>query len=164
MTTVRCYVPLTGDQLAALSQDRRLSGPLRATAVTEVLRAQEPGADGDELEYAAAQVAAEDLVRTGVPVVLAAVDVDAGRVTDAATDDLWIEVASVELPRVAALHLGDDVVTGDASLLADHDSEDIELSWFDTTELDHVLGLVGRARPSRPGGPPTDPPTDRPTD
>ncbi|WP_298885721.1 hypothetical protein [uncultured Serinicoccus sp.] len=164
MTTVRCYVPLTGDQLAALAQDRRLAGPVRATAVTEVLRAQEPGADGDELEYAATQVAAEDAVRSGVPVVLAAVDADSALVTAAPVDDLWIEVASVDLPRVAALHLGDDVVTGDPSLLADHDSRDIELSWFDTTELDHVLELVRRAEHAGRGPAPTERPTDPPTD
>ncbi|KUG53663.1 hypothetical protein AVL62_02480 [Serinicoccus chungangensis] len=164
MTTVRCYVPVTGDQLAALAQDRRLTGPVRATAVTEVLRALEPGADGDELEYAAAQVAAEDLVRSGAPVVLAAVDADAGLVTAAPADDLWIEVASVDLPRVAALHLGDDVVTGDPSLLGDHDAEDIELSWFDTTELGHVLELVRRAEHAGRDAAPAERPTDRPTD
>ncbi|WP_298747795.1 hypothetical protein [uncultured Serinicoccus sp.] len=164
MTTVRCYVPLTGDQLTALAQDRRLAGPVRATAVTEVLRAQEPSADDDELEYAATQVAAEELARAGVPVVLAAVDADSGLVTTPAVDDGWIEVASVDLPRVAALHLGDDVVTGDPSVLADHDAEDIELSWFDTTELDHVLELVRRTELAGRGTAPPDRATDRPTD
>ncbi len=163
MTTVRCYVPLTGERLAALRQDRRLGGPLRATAVTDALRAQEPGADTDELEYAATQVAAVALASTGSPVVLAAVDVDTRLVTSGA-DDVWIEVSSVELPRVAALHLGDDVVTGDVSLPSDDDGEDIELSWFDTTELDHVLELTRRLEHDLPGGPAPGPSTAPTTD
>ncbi|WP_130012097.1 DUF6912 family protein [Serinicoccus sediminis] len=164
MTTVRCYVPLSGERLAALRQDRRLAGPLRATAVTDALRAQEPGADTDELEYAATQVAAAALASSGSPVVLAAVDVDTRLVTAPAADDVWIEVASVELPRVAALHLGDDVVTGDASSLPGDEGEDIELSWFDTTELDHVLELTRRLEQDLPDSPASGPSTAPPTD
>ncbi|PZU50928.1 MAG: hypothetical protein DI571_00220 [Arsenicicoccus sp.] len=144
MTTVRCYVPVDAAQLVSLRDDRTITGPLPATTVTEALRAEEPGADTDELEYAAAQVAAVRLAASGAPVLLAAVDVDAERITTAPDAGAWIEVSSVGLPRVAALHLGDDVVTGDRAQVTDALDQGVELSWFDTTELEHVLELTER--------------------
>ncbi|WP_151524306.1 DUF6912 family protein [Serinicoccus kebangsaanensis] len=155
MTTVRCYLPLSGEQLAVLRAERRLDGPFRATAVTPEVRAAEPTADEDEHEYAAAQTAAGWLLGSGAPVLLAAVDVQE---RDVRLDSgPWVEVGQVDLPRVAALHLGDDVITGDPSRLPDED-EGIELSWFDTTELDHVLELTERlARTDTTGPAPTRP-------
>lgn len=144
MTTVRCYVPVSGAQLAALRDERMIAGPLSATTVTEALRAEEPGADTDELEYAAAQVAAVQLAGSGAAVLLAAVDVDAAQVTAAPAAGAWVEVSAVDLPRVAALHLGDDVVTGDRAQVTDALDQGVELSWFDTTELEHVLELTER--------------------
>ena len=72
MTTVRCYLPLSAESLVRLRDERRLTGPLRATAVTEQARAAEPTADEDELEYAACQAAAASLAGSGAPVVVAA--------------------------------------------------------------------------------------------
>ena len=142
MTTVRCYLPLSAESLVRLRDERRLAGPLRATAVTEQARAAEPTADEDELEYAASQAAAASLAGSGAPVVVAAADVQDRDVR--ADGGGWIHVDGVlELARVAALHLGDDVVSGRREALPAPE-EDLELSWFDTTELDHVLELTER--------------------
>ncbi|OLT20238.1 hypothetical protein BJF81_05885 [Ornithinimicrobium sp. CNJ-824] len=60
-------------------------------------------------------------------------------------------MGDVDLPRVAALHVGDDVVTGDRQAL-DGQDEELELSWYDTTEIAHVLDLA-RACPAAPDRP-----------
>ena len=79
---------------------------------------------------------------SGAPVVVAAADVQDRDVR--ADGGGWIHVDGVlELARVAALHLGDDVVSGRREPLP-APGEDLELSWFDTTELDHVLELTER--------------------
>ena len=148
VTTVRCYLPLAPGQLALLRDDRRLPGPLPATAVTEELRSLDPGADQEEGEYAAAQEAAGRLRDGGSPVIVAAVDLDGADV--ATRSGAWVDVAGVDLPRVAALHVGDDVVTGDPTALPAA-GEELELSWFDTTELAHVIELV-EAVPARDDG------------
>ncbi|ANS78401.1 hypothetical protein SGUI_1005 [Serinicoccus hydrothermalis] len=142
MATVRCYLPLSAQSLALLRDERRLPGPLRATAVTDDARATDTAADQDELEYAAAQVAASSLADDGAPVVVAAADAQDRDVR--ADQGWWVQVDGVELARVASLHLGDDVVSGDPGALAAAGGADLELSWFDTTELDHVLDLTER--------------------
>lgn len=147
MTTVRCYLPLSADQLVLLRDARSLPGPLPATAVTDELAASDPGADQEEAEYAAGQQAAERMRAAGDPVILAAIDVDGADVTlDAGA---WVSVAGVDLPRVAALHLGDDVVSGDRAALPGPE-EELELSWFDTTELGHVIDLALALPPRDP--------------
>lgn len=139
MTTVRCYLPLRPDQLEQLRSARQLGGPLPATAVTDQVRELIPDGDEEEREFIAAQVAAASLVASGSPVLVAAADVQADVVLP--DEGAWVQVASVDLPRVAAVHVGDDVVTGDSAALPGLD-EEIELSWFDTTELDHVIELT----------------------
>jgi len=47
---------------------------------------------------------------------------------------------SVTLPRIASLHVGDDLV-GEVSSVSD-DEEIIELSWYDATELAEVRRLL----------------------
>lgn len=142
MTTVRCYVPLSPAQLETLREDRRLAGPLTATAVTTSVRAANPTADPEEWEYAALQEAAAGMVTRGEPVILAAVDLTEDRVElETAGGDASVTVQDVDLPRVAALHLGDDVVTSDHEVLPGPGQE-IELSWYDTTELSHVVDLA----------------------
>lgn len=149
MTTVRCYVPLSPDQLETLRDDRRLPGPLAATAVTSAVRSANPAADLEEWEYTALQEAAADLADRGEPVILAAVDLTEDRVDlDTAGSDASVTVGDVDLPRVAALHLGDDVVTSDPQARPGP-GEEVELSWYDTTELAHVVDLAKALRKGR---------------
>ncbi|WP_134772695.1 DUF6912 family protein [Ornithinimicrobium flavum] len=143
MTTVRCYVPLSAEQLSQLHDERRLPGPLRATAVTRSVRASQPGADSEEWEHVAIQAAARGLVADGLPVIVAAVDLVDTEVDATRAEGPQVRVGEVILPRVAALHVGDDVVTSDPSTLPPPGGEEeIELSWYDTTEIAHVVELV----------------------
>ncbi len=143
MTTVRCYVPVSPRQLRRLRDERRLAGPLPAYAVTAALQADHPAGDLEEWEYAALQEAARSLLVGGAPVIVAAADLaEAGvrrREDDAA--GARVEVGDVDLPRVAALHVGDDVVTGRPDAVPDG-ADEVELSWYDTTELAHVVDLA----------------------
>ena len=141
MTTVRCYVPLSPDQLARLQADRRLDGPRPGYAVTGPVRQARAAGDQDEWEYAALQEADRAVRAHGAPVVLAAVDLTADQVDASRPDGARVQVGDIDLPRVAALHLGDDVVTGDPTAL-DGQDEELELSWYDTTEIAHVVDLA----------------------
>lgn len=149
MTTVRCYVPVTLEQLTRLRDDRTLAGPLAAYAVTDAVRAANPSGDGEEWEYAALQAAARDQAGDGSPVLIAAADVEQDRVRRGDGADARVEVGDVDLPRIAALHLGDDVVTGEPDALVETASG-VELSWYDTTELAHVIELA-QAVSAEPG-------------
>lgn len=141
MTTVRCYVPVNLEQLSRLRDDRTLAGPLPAYAVTDAVRAANPSGDEEEWEYAAMQEAARALADDGAPVLIAAVDIERERVREQGAADARIEVGDVDLPRVAALHLGDDVVTGQPDALEGTGGH-VELSWYDTTELSIVIDLA----------------------
>jgi hypothetical protein len=141
MTTVRCYVPMNLEQLTRLRDDRTLPGPLAGYAVTDVVSAADPSGDVESWEYAAMQEAAHGLVADGGPVIVAAVDIQQDRVRPGSGTEARVEVGDVDLPRVAALHVGDDVVTGDPSALGGP-AEEVELSWYDTTELTHVVELA----------------------
>ena len=143
MTTVRCYVPLQVDQLRQLRDERLLTGPLRATAVTRSVRAAVPSGDTEEWEFVAIQAAARGMLVDGHPVIVAAVDLADSEVDATRAEGPQVRVGDVPLPRVAALHLGDDVVTGDRLALPTPDGEnEIELSWYDTTEIEHVVDLA----------------------
>jgi hypothetical protein len=143
VTTVRCYVPLSAEQLNQLHDERRLPGPLRATAVTRSVRAAHPAADTEEWEHVAIQAAARGLAVDGLPVIVAAVDLVETEVDATRAEGPQVRVGEVVLPRVAALHVGDDVVTADPSALPPPGGdEEIELSWYDTTEIAHVVDLV----------------------
>lgn len=148
MPTVRCYLPLRADQLRLLRDERLLPGPLRATAVTKSVRAATPSGDTEECEHVAIQAAARGMIIDGLPVIVAAVDLADDKVDATRAEGPQVRVGDVPLPRVAALHLGDDVVTGDRSALPSVDTEDeIELSWYDTTEIDHVVELASALEP-----------------
>lgn len=146
MATLRCYLPLSLEQLTTLSRDRRLPGPLRACTVTRSVRAGLPSGDQEEWEHAALQAAALGLVADREPVIVAAADLVEDAVDATRAEGPQVRVGAVDLPRVAALHLGDDVVTGDPAALqalrSGDGEEEIELSWYDTTELGHVLELA----------------------
>lgn len=141
MTTVRCYVPMNLEQLTTLRDDRTLPGPLAAYAVTDAVRAADTSGDGESWEYAALQEAAGGMVEAHHAVIVAAVDIQQDRVRPGNGSDARVEVGDVDLPRVAALHVGDDVVTGRADALPAPSAE-VELSWYDTTELAHVIELA----------------------
>jgi hypothetical protein len=137
----RLYLPLRPEQVLALREDRRLEPPLTAFAVTQDMRDARPDADAEEWEYAALQQAAGHAHAAGQPVIVAAADVETDQVDSGSGTSAMVEVSgTVTLPRVAALHVGDDVVAD--GLVIDPDSQEIELSWYDTTELDHLVGLL----------------------
>ena len=145
MATVRCYVPLTPQQVEDLRTRRQLDGPLPAYAVTPRLRADLPSGDLEEWEYAALQEAAASQAAASAPVIVAAADLDERDVRlvdrpDGGGDQSSARVPGLELPRVAALHLGDDVVSGTAVAVAGDGH--LELSWYDTTEIGHVAELA----------------------
>lgn len=144
MTTVRCYVPMTPDHLRTLLEERRVAGPLPATTVTASVRAADPAGELEEWEHAALQAAARERLDAGLPVVVAAVDLTEDHVSmDDDTGSAAVTVGDVDLPRVAALLLGDDVVSTDAASRP-APGDEVELSWYDTTELAHVVELTSR--------------------
>ncbi|MDO5740104.1 MAG: hypothetical protein Q4P07_08155 [Ornithinimicrobium sp.] len=151
MATVRCYLPLSVRQLEALSRDRHLRGPLDAFAVTEAVRAANPAGVEDEWEYAALQQAARGQAEAGQPILIAAIDLAKADVTrDDKAVSASVHIGDLDLPRVASLHLGDDVVAGQAGVLEAGTVQvgsAIELSWYDTTELDHVVELAQASSP-----------------
>ena len=146
MATVRCYVPLSPQQVDELRTRRHLDGPLDAYAVTGAIRASRSGGDDEEWEYAALQEAAASLARQGLPVLVAAVDLVTEKVDllDGAPstggEEGRARVTDLDLPRAAAFHLGDDLITGEVPAMAA--GELIELSWYDTTEISHVAELA----------------------
>lgn len=136
---VRLYVPLTKQQCRQLAAERRLPRGLTGYAVTEAVRASDPGGDQESWEYAALQDAAAAAHAAGQPVIVAAVDVDRGLVDDLPSTGSRVRVnGEITLPRVAALHVGDDVLGGQITA---GPGEEIELSWYDTTELEHLVSL-----------------------
>ena len=133
--SLRVYVPLTSSMLATLVADGRLPGPLRAHAVTAALRSELPGADDEELEYAATYAAADDSwdLRTQADAprrfVLAA---DVAEVSPLEEDITTVQVdADVAMTDVAAVHCDPADMT--------YDQLEDELAWFATQE---IAGLV----------------------
>lgn len=136
MTTERIYLPLTDDALATLATDQELSEvTLGAFAVTEAVR-RAVGGDDDELhEFAACQEAAAYALGHDASVVGAA-DLATTAIV-AAGDDAQVTLkGSVPLKRFASFHVIDR-----AAHEEDPDAE-IELSWFDATELDLVRRVL----------------------
>lgn len=159
MTLVRCYLPLTPERLVELRRRRRIDGALEGYAVTESVRRSDPGGDAESWEYAALQDAAHSLVQAGAPVIVAAVDVDRAQVDDRRpTGSQVTATGPLTLPRFAAFHVGDDVLQPDRP--ESPDDVEVDLSWFDTTELDHLVDVLrgvhhggeGRGEPAYDGG------------
>ena len=139
MAAVRVYVPLSTSTLADLANAGELGAErVRAYAVTPGLAESYPGADEEELEFAALQDAS-DAARAlrgegQTHRVIAAADVD--EATLLVADDAAGDVVSrqdlrgpVARRRVASFHV-DEAPTDDADLL-----------WYDVTEIDEVLRL-----------------------
>jgi len=137
--STRVYVALTSSTLADLVASGRLAAPIRAHAVTPTLVGELPGADDEELEYAATCAAADDSwdARGGSDAprryVLAA-DVPAAVPVDDDVTTVRVD-SNIAMADVAALHC--DVVD-----LSYDQLEHVELAWFATQE---IADLVQRA-------------------
>lgn len=150
MTTVqtRIYRPLTVAELRHLGDEGVVGpAPFTAYAVTAGLRREHPGADDEELEY----LAFTDAVTTGLSGgggdarVVAAADVDEELVVapDPAGQPVTAVRVSGPVPRrqVASFHVADPAGSdGQAGAGAGGIPE---LSWYDATELDVVVDLLG---------------------
>ena len=138
----RIYLPLSPDQCRQLSTARSVPGPLEGYAVTQAVRTSDPQGDEESWEFAALQDAALSCAVRSAPVLVAAADLDIADLDDSAPAGSRVRVTgALPLQRVAAFHVGDDVLTRQPPAPADPGSE-IELSWYDTTELDHLVSLV----------------------
>lgn len=138
MTTMRrIYLPLTAAELESLRTARELAGEtLPGFAVTAATTAAQPGVDDDELhEFVVGQEAARAALAADGCVVAAA-DVAGSEVAED-PDASSVRVSGpLPLKRFASFHLIDREA-------ADADPEaDVELSWFDATELDLLLDVV----------------------
>jgi hypothetical protein len=137
----RLYLPLRPDQVRRLEESREIGPPLLGYRVTDDIRRARPAGDLEEWEFVALQQAARHAHETGAPVIVAAADVEVDHLSEDSAPGPSVEVVrAVTLPRVAALHVGDDVI-GDR-LVVDPDRQEIELSWYDTTELSHLVDLL----------------------
>jgi hypothetical protein len=160
---VRVYLPLTVAGLTALHAAGRIEpAPLAAHAVTPAMRAADPGADEEELEYAALMAAAYDslvlIAQTGAEArrVVVAADVDDADVGVVGGDDLSLVRVAVEVPlgRCSSVHVDDadadgevgiavarlpEAEAGDGQALAAVSLVELELMWFATQEIPDLL-------------------------
>lgn len=145
---LRCYLPLSPADLQHLHGTRRVPDPAVAFTARGAIVVSEDGEDGEDEEageYAALQAAARYALTRGGPVIVAAADVEQAAVERpsdvGATSGAPVRVTrEVTLPRIASLHVGDDVLG--LPLTDVTDDEDIELSWYDTTEVAHLVALL----------------------
>lgn len=166
---MRVYLPLTVAGLGDLHRSGRIAAstaPLRAHAVTPALRASfGPGADDEELEYAALMAAAYDSLlaiaaTSGEPRrVVVAADVDDTQVApDRSADDdptavvvgdevgisqcrsVHVDDADAEGEIVLALSRLPQAQAGDGQALAAVSLVEHELMWFATQEIPDLLG------------------------
>lgn len=138
----RIYLPLSPDQCRQLSTEHSVPGPLEGYAVTQAVRTSDPQGDEESWEFAALQDAARSCTVRGAPVLVAAADLDLPDIGDSAPAGSRVGVSGpLTLQRVAAFHVGDDVLAGQPSAPVEPGSP-VELSWYDTTELDHLASLV----------------------
>jgi hypothetical protein len=131
-TQTRVYVPLAAADLRRLADRGRLEpAAFTAYAVTTDLRREHPTADDDELEFLAFTDAARPSGASAR--LVAAADVDADVVTDLLDPAEPVSAvrvaATVSRRQVASFHVAD--VPGP------------DYSWYDATELDVVLDLLG---------------------
>lgn len=134
----RIYLPLTAADLDELATSHELSLDGRlATGVTDSLRESAPQDDDEGWEFTATQDAAA-ATADGQRVVVAAADVPDDKVQPAGGEIASAVTVSGVLSRqrVASLHLGDEGVRPEPG-------EELELSWYDITELDEVRRLLG---------------------
>ncbi|NYJ73997.1 DUF6912 family protein [Allobranchiibius huperziae] len=140
----RVYLPLTASQLHTLQGTRRLpDDELVGFAVTELLTETLPASEDDEgREYAALQEAALQSASRGGRVVVAA-DVDDELVQPPAAGDEGspgrvLVREGLDLRRVVSLQVLDPAGERDPD-------SDLDLSWYDVTELAQLLLDLGEA-------------------
>lgn len=138
----RIYRPLTVAELRRLGAEGSVGPePFEAHAVTDGVRRDHPGLDEEELEYVAFTAAAAAL--SGTVRVVAAADVAEELVSERPDGGTSTAVhVAVAVPRraVVSFHVPDRP----GSSGADAGPGGIpELSWYDATELDVVLDLLG---------------------
>lgn len=166
---MRLYLPATVAELG--DADRHGFPARRAHAVTEALRAASPGESEEDLEvpafYAAADASLALLTTADVPLrVVVSADVSAaeavadGGVTEVEAPAVpWSAVvsihvddpddgATVELVRraVAAALAGDDDAAAEAAEQAAARVDELDLLWFDASELATLLAATERLR------------------
>jgi hypothetical protein len=135
----RVYVPLTVAALRRLQAGGQLEpAPFTAYAVTTDLRRENPIADDEELEFLAFTDAATPTIESSPAAVIAAADVDADVVTDLLAPAAAVSAVRVAtaVPRrqVASFHVADPESGPDGQP---------DYSWYDATELEAVLDLLG---------------------
>lgn len=135
----RVYVPLTVAVLRRLGTGGQLEpAPFTAYAVTNDLRREHPTADDEELEFLAFTDASTATTGAGPAPVVAAADVDTDVVTDLLAPAAAVSAVHVATPvprrQVASFHVADPGSGRDGPP---------DYSWYDATELDAVLDLVG---------------------
>lgn len=137
MPVVRVYLPLDPAMLSTLRESGEI-GPAPVAGHAALAPSTRPGIghDDEEREYAAWSAAASDAaVRAagGGRRVIASADVDAAVVEREADDDTAVELDSVvALPRIASFHI-DEEPGGEVA----------DLLWYDVTELDDLIALLG---------------------
>ena len=138
---IRCYIPLTADHVRQLHEDASVAEDLVAFVVTDSVRGSDPNGDVEAWEFAALQDAAGYCQQEGQPVLVAAADLGQDTIDDSGPTGSRVLVRGpVALPRIASLHLGDDLVGATAQV--SDDETVVELSWYDATELADVRALL----------------------
>lgn len=134
-SNTRVYVPVTRAQLAELVEVGNLAGPRAAHAVTQPLRAAWPGADEEELEYAALCAAAEASWTTRTPgalrryVIAADVPVRVEQLPAEGSPETTVEIGGISIRDIASVHVD----------LQDPVDLDGDLAWFAPQELVNLL-------------------------
>jgi hypothetical protein len=136
-TMRRVYLPLSQAQLQALHEERELGDPnFTGFGATRAARSEQPEVDDEEVhEYRAAQDAARAALAAGGCVVAAA-DVAASGVLESGAGTRLTVPGPLALKRFASFHLIDE-----ESAAQDPEAE-LELSWFDATELTLLLDAL----------------------
>ncbi len=165
---MRVYVPSTLEALSAAIHDDRVGAPHgTAFAVTPELRATDPAADEEELEYLAMLDAARASLRLLAAVstdrpalrVVVAADVDQATIREDLDRAVVRLSGTVPWSQVAAVHIdGADAADAvaaaveaiDAAELGDLDAEfivgsaqDFELAWYSPGEVVYLLEELG---------------------
>ena len=121
---MRVYLAAGPEGVRALRETGTLEAP--GYVVTSGMRAADPRADEDDLEYEAALLAEEALREAGRTVVVVAADVPDGAAPQG--DSPRIEPGPVPASSVVSFHVAEHGAPADEELL-----------WYDATEIDDVL-------------------------
>lgn len=153
----RAYLPLERAHTADLHAGGAVRAGAIAFCVTDAMRSSHPGSDEEELEFRALQQAARHAIAQGRPVIIAALDLtDSG--LEPAGDLTSVTTVAVTTREVVSLHLSDEALAGsvtsdtqdpagssrsaaieEVDRISGEELPAVELSWFDITELSHVL-------------------------